>query len=80
MKGASTWLDIAKKAQWQNLQDVRQTFASADGVPVGNKVYTVFNIAGNNFRLIVKIEYQYQKIFIKYLLTHVEYDKGDWKK
>ena len=80
MKGVSTWLALAKKAEWQNLQEVRQTFSTVDGVPVGTTVYTVFNIAGNHFRLIVKIEYHYQKIFIKHLLTRVEYDKGDWKK
>jgi mRNA interferase HigB len=81
MSGVSTWLSLAKKAQWENLQDVRKTFSTADGVPVrDNKVYTVFNIAGNKFRLIVKIEYQYKTIYIKDLITHAEYDRGDWKK
>jgi mRNA interferase HigB len=79
MAGVSTWLAVAKRAQWGSLEDLRKTFGSADGVPVANKVYTVFNIAGNRFRLIVKIEYEYKKIFIKHLLTHADYTKGEWK-
>lgn len=47
---------------------------------VGDKIYTVFNIGGNNFRLITKIEYEYHKVFIKHVLTHPEYDKENWKK
>ena len=74
------WFRIATAASWHSLEDVRKTYATADGVTVGGKTYTVFNIGGNKFRLIVKIEYKYQKIFIKHVLTHKEYDKGGWKK
>lgn len=74
------WYRTAKSAQWRNLQEVRQTYSSADGVPVGDKVFTVFNIAGNSFRLITGINYDSQTIFIKHVLTHAEYDKGEWKK
>jgi mRNA interferase HigB len=78
--GLDTWFRIAKKAIWRSLIDVRQTYPSADGVKVGGGIYTIFNIGGNSFRLITKIEYTCQKIFIKYVLTHAEYDKEDWKK
>lgn len=74
------WFRIAKGARWGSLDDVRKTYPAADGVRVGDKIYTVFNIAGNKFRLIAKIEYDYQKVFIKHVLTHGEYDKEDWKK
>jgi mRNA interferase HigB len=74
------WYRVAKSAQWNSLQEVRQTYPSADGVPVDEKVFTVFNIGGNNFRLIVGINYETKTIFVKYVLTHAEYDKGDWKK
>ncbi|WP_322745241.1 type II toxin-antitoxin system HigB family toxin [Nostoc sp. LEGE 12447] len=40
---------------------------------VGN--FTVFNIKGNNYRLIADIVYETQRIYIKYVLTHAEYDK-----
>jgi mRNA interferase HigB len=74
------WYRNAKSAKWKSLQEVRRTYPSADGVPVGDKVFTVFNIGGNNFRLIVGINYETQRIFTKYVLTHADYDKGDWKK
>src|ERR1700686_2601966 len=47
MAGVSTWFSVARKAQWGSLEDVKKTYSSADGVPVGKKVYTVFNIGGN---------------------------------
>jgi mRNA interferase HigB len=74
------WFKIASKASWRSLEDVRKTFSHADGVAVGDKTYTVFNICGNKFRLIVKIEYRSQLIFVKHVLTHAEYDKEGWKK
>jgi mRNA interferase HigB len=79
-KQLETWLRIAQEAEWKSLADVQKTYASADGVPVGEKTYTVFNIRGNHFRLIVEIEYQYQRIFVKHVLTHAEYSKENWKK
>jgi mRNA interferase HigB len=74
------WYRVAKSAKWGSLHEVRQTYPSADGVPVEEKVFTVFNICGNNFRLIVGINYETQRVFVKDVLTHAEYDKGDWKK
>jgi mRNA interferase HigB len=47
-----SWFRTAKSAEWRNLEEVRQTYSHADGVPVGERVYTVFNISGNSFRLI----------------------------
>jgi len=70
------WCRIARKAEWKNLADVRKTYPHAD--LVGR--HTVFNIKGNSYRLIVKIEYEFGLIFIKHVLTHAEYDKGAWKK
>lgn len=69
------WYNIASKAEWHSLSEVRQTFRHAD--PVGDK--TVFNIKGNDYRLIVYIRYEAGVIYIKDLLTHAEYDKGGWK-
>ncbi|MEH1787487.1 MAG: type II toxin-antitoxin system HigB family toxin [Nostoc sp.] len=69
------WYKITSLAQWQNFVELRQVFPSAD--QVGN--FTVFNIGGNNYRLITLVDYKYEKIFIRYVLTHAEYDKEDWK-
>ena len=71
---------MAKSAKWKNLEEVRQTYSRADGVSVGEKVYTVFNISGNSFRLITEIYYDDQVILVRHVLTHAEYDKGNWKK
>lgn len=69
------WYKLTRKASWRNVAEVRATFRHAD--PVGT--CTIFNIKGNNYRLIAKIDYAYQKVFIKYVLTHAEYDKEKWK-
>lgn len=69
------WYNIASKAMWRNLSEVRESFRHAD--VVGDK--TVFNIKGNDYRLIVHIRYDLGIIYIKDLLTHAEYDKGKWK-
>lgn len=69
------WYKLTSLAKWQNFLELRQTFPSAD--VVGN--LTVFNIGGNNYRLITFVDYKYQKVFIRYVLTHAEYDKEDWK-
>ncbi len=79
-RGVEAWFQVSRRANWRTLDDVRKTYPHADAVSVKGKTLTVFNIGGNKFRLIVKIEYEYQKIFIKHVLTHAEYDKQDWKK
>jgi mRNA interferase HigB len=70
------WYRLAKKADWNSLTDVRQLFPSADAVDR----FAVFNIKGNNYRLIVEINYLTKCVFIRHVLTHREYDKGAWKK
>ncbi|MBX3414920.1 MAG: type II toxin-antitoxin system HigB family toxin [Pirellulales bacterium] len=70
------WYKTADKADWQNFSDVRVTFGSAD--LVGDCI--VFNIRGNKFRLVVKIDYRTHRVFVGDVMTHREYDKGLWKK
>jgi mRNA interferase HigB len=72
----SDWYKVARNARWGSLAEVRKAYPHADFVAP----YTVFNLKGNAYRLIVKIEYRWQMIFVKHLLTHLEYNKGDWKK
>lgn len=69
------WYRVAKKAGWENLSEVRATFPTADAVGK----YTVFNIKGNAYRVIVEINYRSQRLFIRHVLTHAEYDRGRWK-
>ncbi|MDJ0689803.1 MAG: type II toxin-antitoxin system HigB family toxin [Xenococcaceae cyanobacterium MO_188.B32] len=70
------WYKLTTQNQWQNLSVLRQIFPSADLV----KNFIVFNIGGNNFRLITYIDFQQNKVFIRHILTHAEYNKEDWKK
>ncbi len=69
------WYKLTRQATWQNLADTRRDFPHAD--PVGRR--TVFNIAGNNFRMITRINYATQKVYVIHVLTHAEYDEGKWK-
>lgn len=68
------WLKTVKKAQWSNFADVKKDFNSADSV--GNQHY-VFNIRGNNHRLIVVIKFTIKWIYIRFIGTHSEYDRID---
>ena len=70
------WYRIAKKAKWKNLVEVRQVFPSADAV----EGFTVFNIKGNAYRLIVEINYQTGRVFLRRVLTHAAYSKGERKR
>lgn len=69
------WYIRTKQAQWENFSQLRRIFPSAD--QVGR--LTVFNIGGNNYRLIVRVEYERQEVYIRAVLTHAEYNKGTWK-
>ncbi|KIE06232.1 Uncharacterized protein NF27_AZ00020 [Candidatus Jidaibacter acanthamoeba] len=69
-----TWFDLVKKADWDKPNDVKQTFNSADIIP-NNRI--VFNIKGNNYRLIVQINYRFKIVYIRFIGTHTEYNKID---
>lgn len=71
----TAWYKIAKKARWRSLASVHQVYPHAD--LVGK--YTVFNIRGNHYRRIAEINYQFQQILIREILTHAEYDEDKWK-
>ena len=69
------WHRVAKRASWSNLVDVRQSMPATDVVDG----LTVFNIRGNHYRIIARINYRSQTIFVRHVLTHAEYDRGAWK-
>lgn len=64
-----------KGASVRSFADLRTLFPSADHV---GKL-TVFNISGNAVRIVAAIHYKRQKVFIRAVLTHPEYDRGAWK-
>ena len=64
-----------EKGHFANFAALRATFMGVD--KVGERF--VFNIGGNKYRLIASIAFSVQRLWIKAVLTHAEYDKGDWK-
>jgi mRNA interferase HigB len=73
--GLRHWYTGMKSASFRSFVDLRVAFPSADQVGT----LTVFNIGGNAARLIAAIHYNRQKVYIRAILTHAEYDKGTWK-
>lgn len=65
------WYRIALHAAWSNLSAVRRDFPHAD--QVGD--LTIFNIHGNHYRLITRINYSKQKVYVVEVLKHAEYDR-----
>jgi mRNA interferase HigB len=68
------WHDYVSKARWSSPDDVKRDYRTADILP-DNRV--VFNIGGNNYRLVVKIEYRFGDVYVRFIGTHAEYDHID---
>ena len=68
------WYAVATRAQWRTPTDIKADYGSASFV--GNK-RVVFNIKGNDYRLIVLAEYQKGRLFVRFIGTHAEYDRVD---
>lgn len=71
----SLWYKLVKNNNYNSFAELRKVFPSAD--IVGE--FTVFNIGGNKYRLIVAVHCNTKIMYIRYVLTHKEYDKGNWK-
>lgn len=70
------WYAEAEASEWKTPDDIKQRYRSASFLG-DNRV--VFNVCGNNYRLIVKISYEYGIIYIRFIGTHTEYNKIDAK-
>jgi len=69
-----TWFEDATHAQWKTLQDIKLRYSSASFVAT-NRV--VFNIKGNDYRLVVAVAYRFAALYIKFVGTHADYDAID---
>jgi mRNA interferase HigB len=69
-----SWLTIIKDNDWESLDEVRKGYSRTVDEVYG---YTIFN-KGNDYRLIVQINYKTKIIFFKQFLTHAEYSKINW--
>ncbi|HSZ85939.1 MAG TPA: type II toxin-antitoxin system HigB family toxin [Puia sp.] len=68
------WFQETSNAEWKNTRNIKIEYLSASFL-IDNRV--VFNIKGNHYRLIVRINYDYQMVWIRFIGTHAEYDKID---
>ena len=66
-----TWFEEASHAQWKTPQDIKLRYASASFVGA-NRV--VFNIKGNDCRLVVTVAYRFAALYVKFVGTHAQYD------
>ncbi len=69
-----SWYYETKKAKWQTPPDIKEKYQSASILKNGK---VVFNICGNKYRVIVRIDYRCGIVFIRFVGTHKDYDKID---
>ena len=73
------WLQTTKAADWKSPVDLKKTFPSADFVKVrSGATVVVFNLGGNNYRLIASVRYELQRVIVLRIYTHQEYSKHPW--
>lgn len=70
------WLLKANQMAAKSFSEVRQTFNSADYVDG----FTIFNVGGNKYRIAAVIHYDKQRLYVRQVMTHSEYDRNDWRK
>jgi mRNA interferase HigB len=68
------WLDIVTRANWRNPEDVKASYPKASILKASR---VVFNIKGNDYRLVARVQYQAGALAIRFFGTHAEYDKID---
>ncbi len=70
----TAWYALARAAEWKGPQDIRDQFNTADFVG-DNRV--IFDIGGNNYRLVVRVSYPFKQVLIKFVGAHDDYDRID---
>ena len=68
------WLNIVTRAEWRNREDVKASYPKASILKAGR---VVFNVKGNDYRLIARVQYQAGVLMIRFFGTHAEYDEID---
>ena len=72
-----SWYQETSKAKWKGPDDIKKAYPNAS-ILQDNRI--VFNIKGNHYRLIVRINYHYQMVWIRFIGTHAQYDRVDANK
>ncbi len=70
----TAWYRVMSRTFFASFAELRRAFGSAD--KVGK--FTVFDIAGNRYRLVAAIHYDRQRVYVRHVLTHTDYDRGNW--
>ncbi len=69
------WIKVVNNVTWESFKETRETFGSADF----HNEFTIFNVGGNNIRIIAKVEYSKHMVFIKYIFSQADYDRhANW--
>jgi mRNA interferase HigB len=66
-----SWVDEVRKAKWSQPAEIKKQYRSAS---ILKNRRVVFNIKGNDYRLVVSVAYRYQAVYVKFIGTHDEYD------
>jgi mRNA interferase HigB len=69
------WRQLVKVGEWKSPSDVKQVFGSNVDFLANNR--TIFNIKGNDYRLITEINYKTRIVYVRFIGTHAQYDKVD---
>ena len=69
------WLQAVEGTAWKKWADVKQTYAKASKAGL----CVVFDVQGGSFRVITRVDYDFQVVSILHVLTHQQYDQGKWK-
>lgn len=72
-----SWYKEVDKSEWKSFNEIKNDYPRAS---ILNDNRVCFNIKGNNYRLIVKVNFDYQMVWIRFIGTHAEYDKIDANK
>ncbi len=70
------WFRKASAMQADSFAQLRETFASADYVDG----FTIFDIGGNRYRIAAVVHYDGQRLYVRQVMTHAEYDRNHWRR
>lgn len=73
-KALDDWFDVVRKARWASMAELKQQYATASVVTADR---VVFNIRGNNYRLVASVNFSKAGVWIKFIGTHADYDRID---
>jgi len=70
------WFRKVSQTKASSFPTLRQTFGSADYVDG----FTIFDVGGNRYRIVAVIHYDKQRLYVRQVMTHAEYDRNAWRK